>query len=513
MPPPEDSQLRRRLNLNTVSNLARYVIFMAIAFFLTPFIVRTLGDSQYGFWVLLMSFIGYASMLELGVQPAVVKLVGQFRGAGDARQLQELITAALVFFLVVGAIAATLVVTVVPLVVRHFVEDLQVVSRSRLLFLAIALDAMVMYMNYLVTGILYGWQRYHLKNVIDASGWLLNAVLVLSFLDKGGLLALVACKLTMDVCVVLASALFVRRVFPQLSIDFRALRRGSFQRLMSFGGRIFLSATTTRIATNAQPVIISTALSSAATSFYAIPVKLVDYTRQIAWTLSASFMPMFSELESRNEQAAMRSIYLSYSRYIFMALMPILVLLFVYGASFIGLWIGPEYEQQGRLVLALLVGSALAESFQPLLWRYFIGVGYLNILVKVSALTSGLIVVLAILLVKPLGIAGVALAQLLGTSLAQAIYATQASRHLGVSIPSYFRQVHLRTLVVGAMVFGLARLMFSIVGAESYLSITAGVLPSLLVYFSLSLRWTVTSEERGSLARVVLALWSRRPAP
>ena len=79
MPQADDSRVHRRLTLNSISNVARFIFLMVVAFFLTPFIVRVLGDSIYGFWVLLMSILGYASILEMGVQPAVVKLVGQHR--------------------------------------------------------------------------------------------------------------------------------------------------------------------------------------------------------------------------------------------------------------------------------------------------------------------------------------------------------------------------------------------------------------------------------------------------
>ena len=43
----EDNRLHRRLALNTISNLARFGLLMVITFFLTPFIVKTMGSSTY----------------------------------------------------------------------------------------------------------------------------------------------------------------------------------------------------------------------------------------------------------------------------------------------------------------------------------------------------------------------------------------------------------------------------------------------------------------------------------
>ncbi len=42
-----------------------------VAFFLTPFVVNSLGSTAYGIWVLLMSLTGYYGLLDLGVSAAL----------------------------------------------------------------------------------------------------------------------------------------------------------------------------------------------------------------------------------------------------------------------------------------------------------------------------------------------------------------------------------------------------------------------------------------------------------
>lgn len=505
--------LHRKLTLNSFSNLSRYVLSMGIAFFLTPFIVRTIGDTLYGFWVLLLSFVGYASILEMGVQPAVVKLVGQYKARGDTHKLRQLVTTAFVFFLCTSTLAALFCVFFVPGLVDKYIEDLRGLDHSRWLFIAIAVEAIVMYMSYLFTGILYGFQRYHLKNLIDACGWIINAVLVVIFLPRGGLLALVISKLVMDFAVLIGSVIAVKRVFPEFGLAFTNVGPESFRELIGFGGRIFVSATTSRIANHAQPIIISTALSSAATTFFAIPLRLVDYARQIAWALTAGFMPMFSELESRQEKETLREIYLGYSRYLFMGLLPIMVLLFVYGAPFIGVWIGPEYEDKSRVTLYFLAGMVLAESFQPLLWRFFIGVGQLNVLIWVSAVTSLLSVVGSFTLVRVMGIEGVALSAFSAAAIAQSIFAVRSCRYLEITPLYLFRRTHLRPVVSGLVTFGVAMLMSRTFGAANLLTIAIGSAVSMAVYVSLSLFYALDAHERGYATAKIAGRLKKTPPP
>ena len=106
--------VHRRLTENSASNLARYLISLGITFFLTPYIVRSLGDSLYGFWVLLLSFVGYASILEMGIQPAVVKLVGQYQALDERAKLRELVRRRSSIFAIVSIVSAVVIVAVLP---------------------------------------------------------------------------------------------------------------------------------------------------------------------------------------------------------------------------------------------------------------------------------------------------------------------------------------------------------------------------------------------------------------
>ena len=491
--------LHRRLTINSLSNLGSYLVSLGIAFALTPFIVRSLGNSLYGFWVLLTTFIGYASVLEMGVQPAVVKLVGQYRARGDLERLRDLLQAAFVFFAAAGALSAFVLAVVLPPFVPRFVEELATVPHIRTLFMVIAADAIVMFMNYLASGILYGHQLYYAKNLIDITMWIVNAGLLVAFLPQGGLLVVALCKLGTDVLTLAASAVICTRSIAGLASRRPRLARHTFRELLGFSSQIFVSATTTRLAVYAQPLIIGTALSSTATAFYAIPSRLVDYCRQVTMGLTTGFLPMFSELHSRQEHQLLESIYMRYSRYVLLATLPLPILLFALGRPFIGLWIGPEYAERGGRVLLLLAGGVLVESFQPLLWRFFAGVGHLGVLVRVSAITSSLVIAAGIALVVPLGIAGVAMAVFMGSVVSQSLFAFEACRFLRIGVPTLLGRVHLRPAVAASMALLATVAVTRVTGTASYRALFLGACACLAVYAPLAYLLALEPGERDWL--------------
>ncbi|MCX5737716.1 MAG: polysaccharide biosynthesis protein, partial [Proteobacteria bacterium] len=55
---------------NLATNWVGYGTNVAVAFFLTPFIVHSLGDIRYGIWSLVMSLVGYLGLADMGVRPS-----------------------------------------------------------------------------------------------------------------------------------------------------------------------------------------------------------------------------------------------------------------------------------------------------------------------------------------------------------------------------------------------------------------------------------------------------------
>lgn len=504
--------IHRTLTVNSASNTLRYVVSLAIAFFLTPFVVRALGDDGYGVWVVILSFVGYASILEFGIQPAVVRMVGQHRGTGDREKLQELLSAAMALLAGIGVVATLLVVFVVDPVVSARFANSSVAPHFDLLFLVVGADVLIGFLGYLFSGILFGRQLYGVRNLLDIVAWLINAAVVMLFIDRGGIVLLAVAKAGMDCFTLIGSVLLCRRYIPGLRLGMTRPTAASVRELLGFGGKIFVSATATRIAVNTQPVIISFQESAAATAFYAIPNRLANYTREIVWALSTGFMPMFSELQGRSEVAVIRTVYYAYSRYILFLFFPMIACLFVYGRGFIALWIGQDYALEGGHTLMVLTAAALMDGLQPLMWRLFMGIGELDFLVAVRTLMSGATIALSLLLIRPFGIEGVAYSVLITAVASQLVSFGFVSRYLQATPGQLFARVVLPPLLVGSMYCALLVALSKWLGQESYRALVQAIGLSVGAYLPMTYLSLRGEERRGLVAFLSrrFALWSRR---
>lgn len=73
----------RGLVRSIVSNWVTFLFSAGVNFVVSPIVVRSLGETQYGAWSLLTSMVGYLGLLDLGVRSAVTRYIAKFYASGE----------------------------------------------------------------------------------------------------------------------------------------------------------------------------------------------------------------------------------------------------------------------------------------------------------------------------------------------------------------------------------------------------------------------------------------------
>ena len=88
--------MNRRIGVIFSYILMAAEIFSAMLF--TPFLIRSLGQSEYGVYQLVSSITSYLALLELGVSNAIVRYMAKYRANNDMQKQREVLGIAIVFF-------------------------------------------------------------------------------------------------------------------------------------------------------------------------------------------------------------------------------------------------------------------------------------------------------------------------------------------------------------------------------------------------------------------------------
>src|SRR5947209_11427981 len=104
----------RRVLVGAVTNWLAFAATLAVGFFLTPYLVRRLGDGPYGVWAFVESVLAYFTLFDLGIAACVVRFVARFHATGDRDELNRLVSTCLALFLGLGTLAFAIGGALIP---------------------------------------------------------------------------------------------------------------------------------------------------------------------------------------------------------------------------------------------------------------------------------------------------------------------------------------------------------------------------------------------------------------
>lgn len=493
--------LNRRIALNTVTNLTGYLSSVLVAFFITPYVIRQVGDSGYGLWIVLLAFVGYATMLEFGLQESLTKLVSKYEAAEEFTRINEIYSLSWAFVLLLSLVAAGLLLGIFPRFLHHFVEDPEKLSLARSLLVFLAVDVALILNKVEFAGMLYGFQLYYVKNLVDIVLNLLNPLITFILLGRGyDIYSLAIASIAVNAGSFAVYYILCRRHSRNLRFGVRYFRWGTLKEIFGIGSKIFTSATIQRAARHAQPLVIAWFLPTVYNTFYSIPNRLVQYGTEMLYVLSTGYMPIFSELSARGDFEEIRRVYFRFTRYIVILFYPLIIGLVSYGYDFISFWMGPQYAREGKYVILFLALSLFLTSTQPLLRRMLVGIGKLNVLVTFASALTVLHFFASIFLVRAWGISGLAATSLVFAVLGQLFWWKYAAVHLGVTLSEYLFKCQGPIFLCLGAYFAFAESIKLLAPPTGYLDILWQMSAGAALYFLLIYAFVLQQNERTTIS-------------
>ena len=432
------------------------VVSVVAAYILTPFTIHKLGDEGYGTWNLINAITGYLGLLVLGVPMASVRHFAQHVAKGDTRKLNEAIGSCTALYLLLGAIALV-VGTGMFFFFRAYSIPKTLEADAQGAFALMVLFVSLGFVALLPNGILSAHDDFVPRNMVRLWGVLLRLGLTI------GLLALHT-SLTVLALVQLACMAFdfglcwllVRRRYPATRMRLSDFDWGMTRAIFAFSIYVLVLNAGTRLSFETDSIVIGAYMDVGKIPYFTVANSFIIYLMEFLLSIAAVVMPTATRLQTQGKTAELREIFLKWSKIALSLTMAAGLFLIVLGPRFIAWWVDPSFEQPAGEVLQILMVSYL--FFLPVRG---VALPILMGLGKAGLPTIGFLVMgvlnlgLSILLVRPLGIAGVAIGTAIPNVLFAAAVFLQACKELDVSVVGFIRYVVPRAVLGALPVFAL----------------------------------------------------------
>jgi O-antigen/teichoic acid export membrane protein len=422
--------IRSHVFRSTASNLIGQAVILVTGFLLAPFVLHRVGAADYGLWILVNSLTGYASVLEFGISAAVIKYVAEFRVRGEREQVQAFVATSLSLYTVLGVLAILFSVGVAALL-PHLVNvpPGEEAKAARLVLLAgvglgLSIPATI------IVGVLRGLQRFDLLNLLTIINTLMSAAATIAVLLLGwGVMGIAAVAIPVTILTQIPGLLLVRRADPEMRIGWRGARRDLVRTVTGFSFKLFVTQIARQLQMRTDEIVIAGALPIASVTPYSFGRRLGEIPNQLANQLVRTLMPLASSLHAERDWTRLRAMFVATTRVSTAIAAALAAVLTVLAPSLLRLWVGPEYAQHWPIVLLISLSSVAALSVYPA-GAILQGMDKHKLQAITSVMNGTLNLALSLILVRRIGIAGVALGTLIPTILEAAILTPYTLRQL-----------------------------------------------------------------------------------
>ncbi len=407
---------KRLLHSATIRNI-HLVLQIIVAFVMMPFIIHSLGDRMYGFWVLIGTFMGYYGLLDLGLSSATSRFVSQSLGRQDENGMNEIFNNSLLLFTFIGLFIC-LLSFLVYLLSSFFIENPVELHVFKTLLILLGINIAISFPVKAFEGVLTSFLRFDLIAYAAIIRLLISNLLIYFFLSAGyGIVTIGVITFATSLLQYFLVIVFTRKVFTAININFSLQNRSKFRKLFNYSWKSFAIQFGGLLKNKVDVFVIAGFLNVNLVTYYSVATRIIEYLTTFMINTMGILLPVFSQYEGRNHYDTLREKFFQMSKLsatmsVFMGLS-----VFFYGKSFIVAWMGDDFTVSYTVLIILCTAFTTSFMQNPSL-NLLYGISKHHLYAIANNLEGIFNLLLSLVLVKFYGLYGVAL----GTAIPMIIF-------------------------------------------------------------------------------------------
>lgn len=334
------------------------VIFVQLltGLFYTPIILKTLGQSEYGIYSLVLSCMGYLTIFDTGMHAAFVRFYVQEKEK-KAEGLPGLNGLFLKIFLALAVSAVLLGALLGVFSQKIFGTNIkpgEYLILNRCLNL-LALDAGITVLNCVFTSLIIANEQFVFGKMVNLFSAVLTPALTIPLLLMGhGAAMILFIKLIVDGITFLMNGVFCMKVL-KITFDLRKQDALLWKSIALFAGAIVMQSMVDQFNWQVDKLVLGRVSGTGDISVYSVGSSFNQYYMTMACAVSGVFIVKVNRLEAQENMRELNRLFQKTSRLFAFLFFLIMSAYIIFGKSFILRWAGAEYGDSYYVGLLIML--------------------------------------------------------------------------------------------------------------------------------------------------------------
>lgn len=481
--------------------LLNYVIIglnTLVGLLYTPYMLRCLGQNEYGLYSLVASIIAYLTLLDFGFGNAIVRYTAKYRAEGKQNEQWEMFGMFLIVYSLIGVLAFGIGLGLYFNVDALFDKTMSAAEmlQAQMMILLLIINLALTFPLSMFGSIITAYENFTFQKTIAIIRILLSTAVLVVLLNFGfKAIALVVVQTIFNIGTLILNWLYC--IFKlKIKIWFARFDRVFIKEIAIYSFWLFLNAIMDRIYWSTGQFVLGATIGTVAVAVYSVAIMLQQMFMQCSSSISSVLLPRITSMVATNNiDKEISDIFIRTGRLQCIVMMFILSGFIVFGRPFISLWAGKGYVDAYGITLLFFValfipliqntGITILQARNQMKFRSLL---YLAI----SLVSLGL----QIFLSKSYGAYGCAIAVagalLVGQGLIMNIY-YRIKQH--IDIPQFWREISAMSFfAVIVTIIGYSTLRIVVIDNVVQLILSIGLY--CLIYLSLCWKFGMNNYER-----------------
>lgn len=504
------NQLKAGVVLNYV------VIFLntIVGLLYTPYMLRMMGQSEYGLYSLVASVIAYLTVLDLGFGNAIVRYTAKFRAEKKTEEQYEMFGMFFLLYLVIGIIAFGIGLGLYFNVDTLFGNTMTTVElgRARIMMLLLVANLAFTFPMSIWGSIIQAYEDFVFQKSLNIIRIILNTAVMICLLHFGyKAVAMVVVQTIFNVLTLVVNFIYCRRKLDiHIYFRFKHFHWGFLKEVAIYSFWIFLNAIMDRVYWSTGQFVLGAMVGTVAVAVFAIAIQLEGMYMQFSTAISSVFLPKVTAMVATNRsRKEISDLFIRTGRIQYIVLAYILSGFIIFGRQFIELWAGADYTDAYIISLLFFIPLTvpLIQNLGITILQARNEMKFRSVLYIIIALVS---LAMQIVLTRYFGGIGCAMgvsgALVVGQILIMNVY---YRRRQELDIKTFWKEISKMSIIPIVLIFSSMLVIRHFFALDSWGKLVLGIAAFSLVYIPLFFRFSMTDDERNLFISMFHKIFAR----
>ncbi len=476
-----------------------------------PWMVREIGQANYGIYTLAMSVISFFVM-DFGLSSAISRLITRSRAKNDEKSIQNILGITAKIYLFIAVIVAIALVVFFSLINNIFVNlSVEEIAKFKIVFCIAGLFSIISFPFIPLNSIIISYERFVFLKACDLVNRVVTMGLMIIALIMGyGLYALVLVNVLSGILIIVIKLHYIRKSI-QVKINIKYKNKETLTGIFKFSVWMTIIVISQRFILTITPAVLGALSGSIAISVFAIGHVIEGYTWRFSEALNGLFLPKITRIVTESDERERITVLMIKVGRVQLFIVGIIIIGFIsLGKEFIILWMGIDF-QDSYYVALLLVSTGIISFTENIAYTLLIVLNKIRYRAIVYVGNAILTLFVSVLLAPKFGAIGSAIGIFVGNVVFSIIIMNIIyNRVIGLNIVRFFKECHLKMLfpmVVSLLVGFLIQESFSAPNLIYFASKAASL---AVVYFLLMWVMSFNSYEKKLVKGVIFKIRKER---